>query len=82
MCNEALNEADDLIANAQRESTCPLFIHYQPVLLSLVSEVIYKFRKHQEAERREVSVILLYTQCLVMTGAWKGCMLLDRVIYP
>ena len=36
ICNEALNEANDLIANAQ------------------LNEVIYKFRKHQEAERREL----------------------------
>ena len=52
------------------------------VFLSLVGEVIFKYRKQQEAEslhEREVPVtILLYTQRPVMTGAWMGFVLLNR----
>ena len=47
------------------------------LLFYIVNEVIYKFRKQQQAEKldtREVLVkTILYTHHLVMMGAWKGC---------
>jgi len=58
----------------------PLYLHHCPLSLSVptVSEVIYKYRKQQEAEHlHKYEVILLCTHCPIMMGAQMGHMLLS-----
>ena len=85
MCNEPTNP-DTLIPNV----TCKVLSYCWYLLLnfvdscSLVGEVIYKYKKQQEAEsrqqREEVLVItLLYTHHPVMTEVWMGYTLLNRM---
>ena len=59
-------------------------ISYLLISGSLVGEVIYKYKKQQEAEsrqqREEVLVFtLLYTHHPVMTEVWMGYTLLNRM---
>ena len=58
----------------------PLYLHHYPLSLSVptVSEVIYKYRKQQEAEHlHEREVILLCTHRPIMMGVWMGHTLLS-----
>ena len=84
MCNEPTS-ADSLIPNVTCKGTKLLQIYISLTLVfSLVGEVIYKYKKQREAENRQDSLevlvlTLLYTHHPVMTEAWMGYMLLNRM---